>query len=55
MYGLDAKTGSIRWSFASGGSVFGGPSIVDGVVYWGSGYSRFGTGNNKLYAFDLPE
>jgi polyvinyl alcohol dehydrogenase (cytochrome) len=55
MYGLDAKTGNIRWSFASGGSVFGGPSIVDGVVYWGSGYSRLGTGNNKLYAFDLPK
>jgi len=30
-----------------------GPSIVDGVVYWGSGYSNPGTPNNKLYAFSL--
>jgi len=26
------------WGFASGGSVLDGPSIVDGTVYWGSGY-----------------
>jgi polyvinyl alcohol dehydrogenase (cytochrome) len=56
MYALDAKSGSILWTFASGGSVADGPSIVDGVVYWGSGYKRIapGIGNNKLYAFDLP-
>ncbi len=53
VYALDAKTGQILWSFASGGSVIDGPSIVDGVVYWGSGYGRIGTGNNKLYAFSV--
>jgi polyvinyl alcohol dehydrogenase (cytochrome) len=53
MYALDALTGKILWSYASGGSVIDGPSIVDGVVYWGSGY-RIGTHNNKLYAFAIP-
>lgn len=53
MYALNASTGKILWSFASGGSVLDGPSIVDGVVYWGSGYARLSgaTGNDKLYAF----
>ncbi len=53
MYALDAATGKILWSFNSGGSVIGGPSIVDGVVYWGSGYGYY-IPNNKLYAFSLP-
>jgi polyvinyl alcohol dehydrogenase (cytochrome) len=53
MYALDAATGKILWSFASGGSVIDAPSIVDGFVYWGSGY-RIGTNNNKLYAFAIP-
>jgi len=52
MYALDTMTGKILWNFASGGTVIDGPSIVDGVVYWGSGY-RIGTGNNKVYAFAL--
>lgn len=53
MYAFDADTGKILWSFASGGSVIDGPSIVDGFLYWGSGYSRIrpGTANNKVYAF----
>jgi polyvinyl alcohol dehydrogenase (cytochrome) len=50
MYALDTITGKILWNFASGGAVIDGPSIVDGVVYWGSGY-RIGIGNNKVYAF----
>lgn len=55
MYAVDAATGKVLWSFASGGSVQGAPAIVDGVLYWGSGYKRFGgTGNNKLYAFSVP-
>jgi polyvinyl alcohol dehydrogenase (cytochrome) len=55
MYALDAATGQILWRFASGGSVNSGPAIVDGTVYWGSGYGRLGlgSGNNKLYAFSL--
>jgi polyvinyl alcohol dehydrogenase (cytochrome) len=55
MYALDARTGKILWNFASGGSVIDGPSIVDSVLYWGSGYRNIppGTGNNKVYAFTL--
>src|SRR6267142_2384016 len=54
MYALDTRTGNILWNFASGGSVIDGPSIVDGVLYWGSGYREVvGTGNNIVYAFTL--
>jgi PQQ enzyme-like repeat protein len=38
MYALDAATGAVKWAFASGGSVAGGSAVVDGPVYWGSGY-----------------
>ena len=54
MYAFDATTGNILWKFASGGTVIDGPSIVDSVLYWGSGYRNIqGTGNNKVYAFTL--
>jgi polyvinyl alcohol dehydrogenase (cytochrome) len=54
MYTLDATTGKILWRFASGGSVVDGPAVVDGTVYWGSGYARTGgVGNNKFYAFSI--
>ena len=57
MFALDAATGKILWRFASGGSVNGGAAVADGVVYWGSGYSKAGQGsaNDKLYAFGLPD
>jgi polyvinyl alcohol dehydrogenase (cytochrome) len=55
MFALDAATGKTLWSFASGASVNAGAAIVNGVVYWGSGYAHLGipgfTGNNKFYAF----
>jgi polyvinyl alcohol dehydrogenase (cytochrome) len=55
MLALSAATGQIVWSFASGASVNAGATIVDGVVFWGSGYTHLGipgfTGNNKFYAF----
>jgi polyvinyl alcohol dehydrogenase (cytochrome) len=56
MYALDAATGAILWSYASGGSCLSGAAISEGMLYWGSGYSNFGFGtpNNKLYAFGLP-
>jgi polyvinyl alcohol dehydrogenase (cytochrome) len=56
MYALDATTGGILWSFASGGSCLSGAAISDGMLFWGSGYSNLGFGapNNKLYAFGLP-
>jgi polyvinyl alcohol dehydrogenase (cytochrome) len=53
MYALDAATGAILWQFAAGGSVNAGAAVVRGSVYWGSGYARSGSGNNKLYAFSL--
>ena len=55
MYGLDAATGAVLFTFASGGSVIDAPSIVKGTVYWGSGYRNIppGIGNNKVFAFSL--
>jgi polyvinyl alcohol dehydrogenase (cytochrome) len=58
MRALDAATGRILWSFASSGSVAGGPAIADGMVFRGSGYEhlnsptvRQSVGNNMFYAF----
>jgi polyvinyl alcohol dehydrogenase (cytochrome) len=55
MYAFDAATGAVLWSFPSGGTVYGGPAVAGGVVYWGSGYPssrlQFGTTSKKLYAF----
>jgi polyvinyl alcohol dehydrogenase (cytochrome) len=55
MYALDAATGRILWQFAAGSTVNAAPAVVNGSVYWGSGYSRAaeGTGNNRLYAFSV--
>src|SRR5262249_45689578 len=43
MYGLDASTGTILWSFASGGEVRSGAAIVGAKDYWGSRYRGGGT------------
>jgi polyvinyl alcohol dehydrogenase (cytochrome) len=56
MFALDAATGAILWQFGAGSSVNSGPAVVNGSVYWGSGYSRSGvegSGNNRLYAFSI--
>jgi len=55
MHALNASTGRILWSFASVGSVASGPAIVGGSVYWGSGYTKSGTGSpsRRLYAFSV--
>jgi polyvinyl alcohol dehydrogenase (cytochrome) len=56
MYGMNATTGKVLWSYASGGSCNAGAAIVDGTVYWGSGYRLFApftTDNNRFYAFTL--
>src|SRR5262245_56215049 len=53
MFALNASTGEVLWSFPSGGTVYGGPAVANGVVYWGSGYPNkigFGTTSKKLYA-----
>jgi polyvinyl alcohol dehydrogenase (cytochrome) len=53
----DARDGKILWEHDTGGAVGGGPTVVDGVLYVGSGYSflRIGKPNNKLYAFGLED
>ncbi len=51
---LDASNGKTLWNYQSGGSVIDSPSIVDGVLYWGSGYQRQAHPNNQLYAFYVP-
>lgn len=50
-----AATGKILWEHDTGGAIGGGPTVVNGTVYVGSGYQllRIGKGNNKLYAFGL--
>ncbi len=60
MYALNAATGAILWSFDAPGSVNAAPAVVNGVVYWGTGYHNFpvaepvGTASNTFYAFSLP-
>jgi polyvinyl alcohol dehydrogenase (cytochrome) len=58
MFALDAATGEILWQFVSGASVGSAPAIVNGMVYWGTGYGRFGVGvtpgQPDFYAFSLP-
>jgi len=54
MYALNGATGAILWTYASGGSCLSGAAISEGRLFWGSGYSFFGTPNNKLYSFGLP-
>ena len=56
MFALDAATGAILWEFGALSSVNAGPAVVDGTVYWGSGYSRSGvegSGNDRLFAFSI--
>jgi polyvinyl alcohol dehydrogenase (cytochrome) len=59
MFALEAATGRQLWSYSAEGSVNAGPAIVDGVVYWGSGYASFAgaeptwTTSHKLYAFSI--
>jgi len=55
-YALEAATGKILWRFPSGAPSIATPAIVDGVVYWGTGYVRVptgGPGSTKLYAFSI--
>ena len=55
LFAMNAETGEILWSFAAGGSVIAFPSIVNGSLYWGTGYVSFleTTPNDKLYAFSV--
>jgi len=59
MLALNAATGNTLWSFAPGSSVIAGATVVNGSVYWGSGYTHLGiagfTGNSKFYAFSVSQ
>ncbi len=48
---LDAATGEVLRTVQSGGAAISAPAIVDGVLYWSSGYGDYGATNNKVYAF----
>jgi polyvinyl alcohol dehydrogenase (cytochrome) len=57
MLALDGATGVPLWTYPAGSSVVAPAAVVNGVVYWGSGYTHLGipgyTGNNRFYAFSL--
>ena len=52
---LDAATGSIEFTFQSGGTSISAPAIVDGTLYWSSGYKLLGATNDKVYALSLGQ
>lgn len=53
MYALDAASGATLWSYDSGGTCNAGPSIADGMVFWGSGNFLGGPTPKRLFAFGL--
>jgi polyvinyl alcohol dehydrogenase (cytochrome) len=53
MYALDAKTGQVLWSHDSGAPCTAGPSIADGMVFWGSGTFVSPGGPKKVFGFGL--
>lgn len=57
MYAMNAATGAILWDFVSGANCNGGATIVDGMVFWGTGYDAFaaagGNSAQAVYAFGL--
>ena len=60
MCAMDAATGRCCGVLPQRGSCNTGAAVVNGTVYWGSGYASLGdllgaTGNKKLYAFELQE
>jgi polyvinyl alcohol dehydrogenase (cytochrome) len=58
LFALDAANGRILWQYGAGGSVNAAPAVVNGSVYWGTGYSRSGvegSGNNQFYAFTAAD
>ncbi|MEU9829790.1 outer membrane protein assembly factor BamB family protein [Micromonospora chersina] len=57
MYALRAATGQVLWEYQGQGSSNSGPAIVNGSVYWGNGYARWGQGtpSTTFYAFTVPD
>jgi outer membrane protein assembly factor BamB len=60
MFALNASSGYTLWSFQAPGSVNNAPAIINGTLYWGTGYHNFpagapyGTASNEFYSFGLP-
>jgi polyvinyl alcohol dehydrogenase (cytochrome) len=57
MRALDASTGKTLWTYQTPGAVVAGASVVNGVVYWGDGYTHLGIpgwqGSTTFYAFSI--
>lgn len=53
LFYLDAATGHLLGSFPTGATTMTGPSVVQGWVYTGTGYTRWGTPGNKFYALSV--
>ncbi|MEU3457741.1 PQQ-binding-like beta-propeller repeat protein [Micromonospora sp. NPDC006766] len=51
LYAMDTATGRILWNFTAPYSSNAGPSVVDGVVYWGNGYQKFADGAGTTGSF----
>jgi polyvinyl alcohol dehydrogenase (cytochrome) len=60
MFALDAGSGNTLWTFQAAGSVNAAPAVMNGMLFWGSGYHNFpatqplGTASNEFYSFSLP-
>ena len=56
MFFLDASSGRLLGSFKGGSSTNSGPSVVNGRVYFGVGYTSLkkGTKGRSLLALGLP-
>jgi polyvinyl alcohol dehydrogenase (cytochrome) len=59
MFAFNGDTGNVLWSYQSGATVYGGPAIAAGIVYWGNGYPNsrllFGSPGGTLYAFQVNQ
>ncbi len=52
---LNATTGAQVWTYPTSGAAIDGPSVVNGVVYWGNGYGNIGRSGNTIFAFSIPK
>jgi outer membrane protein assembly factor BamB len=56
MVALDTATGEELWSFQAPDKVACGPSIVDGNLLWGYGYTLFsGGGDGGVVSFSVED
>jgi outer membrane protein assembly factor BamB len=53
IYAVDASTGALLWSYATGKFSLSVPAVANGMVYFGS-QDNFYT-DAKIYAFGLPD